>query len=239
MTKLFAPGLKYYIQRIKQGPFSFSRWHDGEWKAIVPGVAPLLFPPQRIVWSIEKECAVLRNAVLNCHRHPNYLMAMFTEIALPHFQPVRKWIAANAPWIRWHNDKVFENAALAGRLFPLVRAIKRQRLPVVVVGPKSLAGLPLNIAHHVVTPGAKSWPRLWYERDRIKREILAFGKPAFISFSAAMAVNVLIYELWPVIGRHSYMIDFGSLWAGLMGRKNRGWHRRLHKDRARRSLYGK
>ena len=240
MTKLFAPGIEYYVRRIKQGePFSFQRYHDGEWKAIVPGAAPLFFPPQQIVWSIEKECTILRNTVLNCHRHPNYLMSMFTEIVLPAYRCVREWIAANAPWIKWHNDKVFQKAALGGRLFPFVQAIRRQSLPVVIVGPQYLSRMPLNIAHHIVTPGVKTWPKLWYERGEIKKEILALGKPAFISFSAGMAVNVLIHELWPVIGQHSYMIDVGSLWDGLCGRRNRGWHNRLGKRNIWKSLYGK
>lgn len=240
MVKLFAPGLDYYVQRIEQGTFSFQRYHDGEWKAIVPGAASLLFPPQRIVWSIEKECAILRNTVLKCHRHPNYMMAMFTEIVSPRFRPIQRWIAANAPrWIKWHNDKVFQNAALGGRLFPFVQAIKRQSLPVVIVGPQYLSRMPLNVTHHIVTPPVEEWPRLWYERDRIKEAILALGKPAFISFSAGMAVNVLIHELWPVIGCHSYMIDVGSLWDGLCGKRNRGWHHRLGKRNIWKSLYGK
>ena len=43
--------------------------------------------------------------------------------------------------------------------------------------------------------------------------------------SASMATNVIVDELYDVIGDKCFMIDFGSIWDPFVGKMSRSYHR--------------
>lgn len=235
--KVFVPGFQYYVDRVKAGPFSLIQYGEGEWKKMA-GLP--LTAWQKIVFSKEDQCNILRHTVTHCYRDRCYLMTTGP------LKPLRKagygkrllaWAKENVPsWVQWHDGHVFRRAARRGQLYPLVEAILQQPLPFVVVGPPVLSGLPA--AAHIVTSPEEGYPKAWYGREETKEEILAFGKPAFFSFSIGTAAKVLIHELFPIIGEHSYLIDFGSLWEGLCGSNIRPYHKHLTPALAYRNLTG-
>ena len=50
-----------------------------------------------------------------------------------------------------------------------------------------------------------------------------YEKPVF-GFSASMATNVMIDELYPIVGDKCWMIDFGSIWDPFIGNMIRSHH---------------
>ena len=65
------------------------------------------------------------------------------------------------------------------------------------------------------------------DKDRIKEDILKmcdkYESPVF-GFSASMATNVIVDELYDEIGDKCWMIDFGSIWDPFIGNRIRSWH---------------
>ena len=46
------------------------------------------------------------------------------------------------------------------------------------------------------------------------------------AFSASMATNVIVDEMYDEIGDQCWMIDFGSIWEPFVGKITRSYHRR-------------
>ena len=63
----------------------------------------------------------------------------------------------------------------------------------------------------------------------IKKQVIEmcdkYEKPVF-GFSASMATNVMIDELYPIVGDKCWMIDFGSIWYPFVGNITRSYHHR-------------
>ena len=65
----------------------------------------------------------------------------------------------------------------------------------------------------------------YLDKDRIRADIAAWSKRKarrVSRFSASMAANVIIHELFPAMGATSWLIDFGSLWDCYVGVDSRG-----------------
>lgn len=241
MIDLFNPGLEHYIERIERGPFTLVRYGDGEWRVVAN--LPLK-PEQRARFTNPAAPGareVLRNTVVNCHRDSCYLMAScYPKVfkAEGCSNVFESWLKYNMPkWVTWHHGHVWRNAALAGQLFPLFQAVREQPLPVVLIGPEAIAdiGEALGATKHIVISEAEAW----YDRPRMEHRIIRFGKPAFYCFSAGAVGKVMIHDLWSQLGRHSFMIDFGAVWAGLCGQRIRAYHKRLTPELIQRNLTGK
>ena len=119
----------------------------------------------------------------------------------------------------------------------IVSAIRKQKLPVIVIGPKriALAAKKLDATGFIqIKPQGAYW-----DLGKIERKILGIGRPALFSFSAGPNANILIHKLWPKIGKHSFMIDFGATWDALCGNNTRPYHRDLDERRLRLNWEGK
>lgn len=240
MIKLYSPGVGYYAHRVRRGPpFALVRYGEGEWKPIVPEI-PLR--GKSGYWRKPKERAILQRTIIECHRDENYKVALWHQrhftVEIGKQAELEAWIGKNVPpWVEWYDGRIWRMTVERDQSYPLIRAMREQRLPIILVGPKRIArigriGFP--VARHIVTHPNQ----VWWERGEIEKKILGFGKPALISFSAGCATKVLIHDLWPVIGHHSYLIDFGAMWEGLCGHKTRPFHRGLTPARIRKNLEG-
>ena len=68
-----------------------------------------------------------------------------------------------------------------------------------------------------------------YEHLSIIEDILNITnkkKDILFAFSASMATNVIVDELYPTIGQDCWMIDFGSIWEPYVGKFTRSYHHR-------------
>ena len=229
--KVESPGLQFYVDKLCNNErFSFVRYGNGEWDCILR-----LFHRTRTgsqAFSPDLRKALM--ASLTERRAGAYYLAMQSTSFLERIKILpraEKWLAGHAPKLKWHDGEVFTRASMKGRHFPLVKAMKQHR--VVIVGPKWLMKLPF--ASVFVPVRAHD---CWQNADSIEAQLRDLHN-VVISFSAGPATKVLIHRLQPVIGKHSWMIDFGSIWDPYCGVNSRRYHGRVTPDVQRRNLMGK
>jgi hypothetical protein len=238
MIDVIKPGLKYYVDLINaRKPFSFVRYGEGEIKWMIPAL------PTKSGYPSFKDPAVaaeLRATLIRAYVEDNYLPAIqhrwhFAEKG--RLGIVEEWFEENVPPRRYHWAGVFRRATLQGKLYPLVKAIRQSDLPFILVGPLRIAPLikTLNAAHHIVTDDRFAYQQI----GDLEKRINSFPDPAIISFSCSFAAKTLIWRLFPRRGDKSILIDFGSLWDGYCGLKNRPYHPKMTKALIRKNLKGK
>lgn len=227
------PGLAHYVNMINaKYPFSFVRYGDGEWSAILgdrrqrtgSGSHSLTIPQMR---------QDLRRSIRQCHQVNNYIVALRQTALKP---AIKQWIRANAPTIAWHDCTVFYKASRKGQLYPFIEAIRNCGLPVIVVGPPWLNGLKkaFVIEQFVNIPRRDCY----HKRGSILKQVLEFGQPALITISAGPAAKAWVWQLYRRIGDHSTILDLGSLWDVYCGKRSRQYHKSMKKETIRRNLNG-
>jgi len=224
--------LDYYVKLLKSNkPFSFSRFGDAEWAAILdyfgsksgyaffPGGTNsdggTFFPEM---------CEELRHIVLN----PGDYMYGMLDVAMKFLgDKINTFIAKNDIDISWYEGNLFVGASCTGNLFPLIQQLRKMK--VVVIGDKKLKKLNEKVFsydHFIEIPSNNCYLR----KDKIKQEILDYYHkkgPAVFSFTAAATTNILIHELFPVMGRDSWLIDFGTLWDVFVGVRSRSYTKNM------------
>ena len=222
--------LSHYVSMLAAGkPFSFSRFGDGEWNAILgrPGEncdGHAFFP------ELGKD---LRTALVS---RPAYLCGMQRRAIQDMGVEIKAFLKKNNVVIDWHNADVFHYANNAGTLFPLVKQLRKMK--VVVVGPAHLRDVNRMLFpyDHFIEIPLKNCYTAQHETEAQAREYFKRSGPALFAFSASMTTNVLIHRLFPFMGSSSWLIDFGSLWDVYVGVKSRGgyaaedWSLRIKKN---------
>jgi hypothetical protein len=210
-------------------PFSFSRFGDGEWNAILdrPGEncdGHAFFPELG---------ADLRQALLSPQP---YVYGMQMRAIRDMGGEIRAFLRKGGISMPWQDADVFHYANNDGLLFPLVKQLRSMK--VVVVGPAHLRALSDAVfpyVHFVEIPVKNCY----LSRSDIEKGVRAYYEssgPAVFAFSASMTTNVLIQNLFPLMGATSWLIDFGSLWDVYVGVKSRGgyaaedWSVRIRKN---------
>ena len=225
------PGLKFYMDKIKQNkPFSFMRYGNVEWDCILELWHQTRSRSQKFNPSLREAL----KASLTVKRKGDYFTAMQSTSFLQRtgiLPKAESWLSVNAPDHTWYNGEVFTRAAIKGKLYPLIAALKQQR--VVVVGPPWL--MKLKFAS-VFMPVAKR--NCWKDIDVIKAQ-LRNVKRSVVSFSAGPATKVLIHYLQPIIGNSCWLIDFGSLWDPYCGVNSRRYHGRMNPEKLAMNMKGK
>jgi len=197
--------LQFYIDKIKKNEhFSFVRYGDGEWFTILGG----------------KKGQIVKNETDYNHKAGIELKKTIDEpkdyyygiqgYSLKRFKIQKR---------NWHDADVFHHASIAGKLFPLIKAMREK--PVVFIGANYLRAIDKVIPydHFIEIPDKNCYE----EKDRILKEIRDYGKPAIYSFSASILSCILIYELDI---KDSWLIDFGSLW-DLFVKPTRGYQLKM------------
>jgi len=208
--------LSYYVGRLLAGePYSFSRFGDGEWNAILgrPGRnvdGHAYFPKLG-----DRLAAALTNP-------GDYLYGLMDRAMAVDGPAIAGFLANHRVRVPWYASDVFHMANQQGTLLPLIDALRRR--PVVPVSSahlRALDGRVFDLDGFIEVPATDCW----LEYDRIRDDILAHagrGGGRVYAFSASMVSNVLIDELHPVLGADNWLIDFGSLWDIYVGQVSRG-----------------
>jgi hypothetical protein len=208
--------LDFYIDLMRHRvPFSFSRFGDGEWSALLgkPGAncdGHIYFPELG---------ADLRRTLTPA---AGYFYGMQTYAIKKMGREMHGFFKRNNVHLEWHDADVFHRCSTAGALYPLVNQLRGMK--VVVVGPQRLKGLHgpvFGFDHFIEIP----LHNCYLVKDSIVARIKEYYRdhgPALFGFSASMATNVMIHELYPVLGATSWLIDFGSLWDAYVGVDSRG-----------------
>lgn len=205
---------------------------------LVPGI-----PQKAKLWP---EGSVLREAfkdtVRNAPVAENYQAAMwhipFLKEQVKVWPLVTEWLDQNAPkGLQWYSGRVWWQGLVDGTLAPFLDAMRMQELPIILVGPERIRGLGEVIGVPIKWHFQIALKKAVQQMTEIKEGLLAFDKPALICFSAGAAGKLVIHDLYPQIGHHSYLIDFGAVWEGLMGMHTRTFHKTVLTPKAlKRSL---
>ncbi|EFK96510.1 hypothetical protein LDC_1463 [sediment metagenome] len=223
--RLENPPLSSYVEKLERGEsFSFSRFGDGEWNAILgrPGEncdGHEFFPElgQR-----------LRETLIN----PLPYIYALQQLAIGQDGiAIARFCHKNRIVRTWPNADVFHHASEEGRLLPLVSQLRK--MDVVIVGPQHLRKISQRVfkyIHFIEIPSRNCF----LSAEKIKSDILAVAQnnsKVVYALSASMTANVLIHDLFPVLGSDNWMIDFGSVWDVYVGAPSRGYQRGTGWDR--------
>jgi hypothetical protein len=233
--KLIKPGLQYYVERIRNNqPFTFSRYGDGEWSAILND-RRLRTGSDSHSLKVPSMQKALRHSLRYAPRKRNYIVAMRGTVRM--HDAADEWVNRCAPGLRWHDCTVLYKASKNGHLYPFIKAIRESHLPKIVIGPtrlRKLNGKVFKLAAFVEIPVRDCWG----EHRRIIEQVLNFGKPAIITITAGPPAKVFAWWLYKEIGEHSFIIDVGSLWDIYSGKRTRAYMRKMSPATIRRNLHG-
>jgi hypothetical protein len=208
--------LGYYVAPLRESaPYSFSRFGDGEWSAIL-GMTGANCDGHEYFPELGAD---LRRALIE---HRGYFYGMQTRALKNLGRPLRRFLRDNNLKISWHDSDVFHYCSTAGTLFLLIQQLRRMKI--VLIGPERLRGLKdtvFSYDHFIEIP----LKNCYLVKDAVIGQIRDYYRdhgPAVFGFSASMATNVMIHELFPLLGSSSWLLDFGSLWDAYVGVNSRG-----------------
>jgi len=221
--KIHPTPLSYYVGRLAANePFSFVRYGNGEWDGIRGTRDRTGSGSQKLnVPGLQQD---LMRSLMMAHKSGNYLLGMQNYMQKrPEWQGVTQWLKDHAPGLTWHDADVFHHASSRAELWPLIQELRKKSL--IFIGPPHLGKISARLPYqgHVVVP----LPNGYQNKKKIRRAILKQKGPAVFCFSAGPLAKVLIYELFPVLGKENFLIDFGSLWDVYVGVKSRSYHKKI------------
>ena len=199
-------------------PYSFSRFGDGEWKAIFRHHGSNCDDHQYF----PEMGARLENAVLEPYDYIYGIQGL--SIRTMQFQ-IAELLGEDCK-IPWYNADVFHKAFAKGLMGHMVNALGTKK--VCLVGPEYLKDKRLSFLRSggMIRVPLKD---CYLEIDRIRGEILRNTHAEVFAFSSSMMANVLIHELFPYIGQEKWMIDFGSVWDPCVDKPTRQVHKTYSK----------
>jgi hypothetical protein len=242
MIETFSPGIEWYANRIQVGlPFSFARYGEGEWRVIVP---EMHVKKQQMFseWHDVAAQDAMRYTLLRCPSDPLYYPAIWHQRYFAkdgRADKIESWLSRNnLTEIKWHDGRVWRRAIENDNFHHIVNAVRKCPLPLVVVGPKSI-----KLATMKKLPVAKFIEihptHAYHDRFAIVGQIALLKEPSLISFSAGGTANILIHTLFPLIGSHSLLVDFGASWDVLSGKQIRPYAKKLTAQRIGKNWEGK
>lgn len=198
------------VSKIKnKDPLALSRWGDGEWLNIrkAPGTncdGNIYYPD--LGDRLEKIANVKQDYYMGAQDYKKFNL----------LSDVEKYDKQN-----WIDADMLHKASMEGRLDTLIDALEGTE--VVYIGNKDLKNLAF-IDTFIAIPDKN----VWKFRDRvievIKTTITDEHKTYL--FSAGMATNIFIHELWNYNKKNSY-IDVGSVFDPYVGKNTRSYHKNL------------
>lgn len=196
-------------------PFSFARYGDGEWAAI------------------------LKSDGENCDGH-QYFDDMGTSLSEIIGSPVDYYIGIQPLAIRamlprmgalafphqnsFFNADILHKASEYGIIHQFFAAMANRRI--ILVGPEYLRDqYVLQIAEHVLIPEKNCW----LERDNTLAALHSTltAENDVVLFCASMAANVYVDQMYTAYGKKHSFLDIGSLLDPFAGKLSRGYHRKL------------
>ena len=235
--KVITPGVSFYADRVQKGdPFTLVRYGEGDLRLAVPSLVAKGDDPKTRglreikanarLWAKPDARSAFREAMATPYRHPCYFPAIW------HLQHMKRshrldriegWFDdVGLGDVEWHDGSVWRVAVEKQRMGEMMDAIRSSPLPIVVVAPNRMDSIQkrLPVAKFIPSPvpcGLDHVPTLM-------KKVLGVGEPALIIVCAAAAGKVLIHRLFPEIGEHSFIIDFGASLDGMCGNRVRGYH---------------
>ena len=207
--------------RCWEDAFTFSRWGDGEWRAVLNRGKKQNCDGHRFFPSMGNELAnVLRSK-------PTYMLGMQGFSMRLYGKPIQRFIEQNKLTdLRWYTSDVFHYGAIHEGMPDILDAVNSRK--VLIVGPphlKKLNKVGLNYWEFIEVPPRNNHLVLDETYNEILAKIESEKEPLLISLSASMPAELLCDKLHARAGKKHTIIDFGSLWDPLVGVKSRSYMR--------------
>lgn len=209
----------FLLERIQRNePFSFSRWGDGEWEAVLGGKKE-----DEINCDGHQYFASLRESLHEILiSNPPYLMGM-QKLAYHKLlgREIDQYLKRHHIRRTWLNADAFHDASSKGRINTFFDLLSRKN--VLLVGPSHLKKLNLFAFDFCEVPVKNCW----LERERVMKDIeLALARqPEVILFCAGMTSNWFVHQLQKVFS--GFVLDVGSLLDPYAGVSSRNYHKKL------------
>lgn len=229
---------EWYIERLKESPFSLSRWGDGEWMSVLQIRAARArntdghrFFPQMgkrlkaILISDPKYALASRVSM------PKRLMIGAQQIAAEHL-PNRDWHSTNSFNKMWSDPP---------QLFELMKTSVDQKLA--IVGPQKhviLRDMLGEGTQFIECPARDSFLSLGQLTEDVRRAIDDGSRVVWISIG--LPAGILVDDVYQTHGNVASLLDVGSTFDMFSGRGSRSGYRkylRQHKPEKLRSDYAK
>ncbi len=219
MIALADVGLGVYVSQLETGvPFAFSRWGDGEWRALL-GYAGENCDGHPYSGALREDLTRVLES------RPTYRVGLQPFAVRTLGRDITRWLTRRGMSLPWVNADVFHRASIEDGLAPLVSALATRS--VVLIGPQRLEALDL-VPHvgHVVIPERNCYAHYPETLQEACEAISDLGGHLVVSVSAGMMANLLIDDLHRLYPEHTYL-DMGSLWDPYVGRVTRTYHRAI------------
>jgi hypothetical protein len=211
------------LQRLRNNqPFSFSRWGDGEWYAVLgsKGQNEANCDGHQYFDSMREELRKILNKkvpyMLGMQRLA-YHKEMGREI-----DRYFKSNQINPKNLWWVDADVFHDASMEGKIMSFFQELKKKKI--LLVGPAYLRKFKYFNFEFVQIPPVNCWT----ERDTVMKEIdsvLRNNDIEVILFCAGMTSNWMVDQLHGKFP--GFVLDIGSLLDPFVGKNTRNYHRKL------------
>lgn len=201
--------LKDIIYKIESNePFALTRWGDGEWYNIrkLKGAncdGNIYYPD--LGDALKEIVSVKQDYILGAQDYKTFNLTSDVE------DYDQDWIDAD----------IFHKASMEGKLQPLIDTLANKWIT--YIGNKDL--IKLTFIDEFITIPQNN---IWLQREQLLNVVRStFNNTHKVyCFSAGMATNVFIHELWKENKSNTY-IDVGSVFDPYVGKATRGYHRNL------------
>ena len=210
------------VEKLRNGEhFSFARYGDGEWQAILGPYEGANADGCRFTVELSKS---LKRIFIN--QYP-YYHALLRIARRKRGQEISRFLKTYHITMPLFGGDVLLDKNLTGNLFPLIEQIRGKR--VLYVGPNHLRGLKDNFFQYEAFINAPPNNAILH-RKRIIRSVLravANRDIEVIGWSSGLAAKVFIDDVYGECGDTVTQIDFGSLFDGYFGVPSRTYIRRI------------
>ena len=201
--------LKDIIYKIESNePFALTRWGDGEWYNIrkLKGAncdGNIYYPD--LGDALKEIVSVKQEYILGAQDYKTFNLTSDVE------DYDQDWIDAD----------IFHKASMEGKLQPFIDTLANKWIT--YIGNKDL--IKLNFIDEFITIPQNN---IWLQREQLLNVVRSTFENIHkvYCFSAGMATNVFIHELWKENNTNTY-IDVGSVFDPYVGKATRGYHRNL------------
>lgn len=207
-----------FVNKIKNNiNFSFCRFGDGEWNAIIDVEGENCDGHQYF----DDMGAALRKCFDGQRSYYMGIQPLSIRTMLSHVSPF-----AFSHNQRYFNADIFHKASEFGMISSFFEALKEREI--VLVGPAYLKDInKIKLSRHVVIPEKNCWLERDNTLNELRKELI--GKDGtVVLFTASMASNVYIDILHAEYGDKFSFFDVGSLLDPFVGRHTRGYHKKLN-----------